>query len=53
MFVHVSPYPTFLLQSAHRPLDGAIADLARFVYLDGLAHGPAVELIERAVSQGG
>ncbi|WP_445517239.1 hypothetical protein [Streptomyces sp. NEAU-174] len=49
MFVHVSPYPTFLLQSAHRPLDGAIADRARFVYLDGLALGPVVE----RVGQGG
>ncbi|WAP58885.1 hypothetical protein [Streptomyces sp. S465] len=32
--------------------DGAIADRARFAYLDGLAHGPVVELIERA-GQGG
>ncbi|WNE99452.1 VOC family protein [Streptomyces luomodiensis] len=32
--------------------DGVIADRARFVYLDGLAHGPVVELIERA-GQGG
>ncbi|WP_030662931.1 VOC family protein [Streptomyces rimosus] len=28
--------------------DGAIADRARLVYLDGLAHGPVIELIERA-----
>lgn len=32
--------------------DGAVADRARFVYPDGLAHGPVVELIER-VRQGG
>ncbi|AGP59232.1 hypothetical protein [Streptomyces rapamycinicus] len=32
--------------------DGAIAGRARFVYLDGLAHGPVVELIERAGRRG-
>jgi hypothetical protein len=29
--------------------DAAIGRQARFVYLDGLAHGPAIELIERTV----
>lgn len=46
---HINDHLDALREAGEDPrvvFDAAIGDQARFVYLDGLAHGPVVELIE-------
>ncbi|KIF71547.1 hypothetical protein HY68_28075 [Streptomyces sp. AcH 505] len=48
----VDAYLAALREAGEEPrvvFDAAVADVTRFVYLDDLAHGPVVELIETSV----